>query len=85
MCTTKRKHKLQGCEKVRFGENISAIIQRKLPTKCKDPGMFTIPCTLGDSKFENTMIDLRASINVMSYSIYAYLKLGPLIKIGVLI
>ncbi|KAG6687606.1 hypothetical protein I3842_11G080600 [Carya illinoinensis] len=31
------------------------------------------------------MIDLRASINVMPYSIYASLKLGPLNKIGVVI
>ena len=85
LCKTKRKHKLQGCEKVRFGENVYAIIQRKLPTKCKDPGMFTIPYTLGNTKFENAMINLRASINVMPYSIYASLKLGSWIKTGVVI
>ncbi|XP_068657999.1 uncharacterized protein [Aristolochia californica] len=85
LCTIKRKQKLNGCEKVRVGENVSAIIQRKLPTKCKDPGMFTIPCTLGNIKFEKAMIDLGASINVMPYSIYASLKLGPLNKTGVVI
>ncbi|XP_075633502.1 uncharacterized protein LOC142605961 [Castanea sativa] len=37
LCTIKRKQKLKGCKKVRVGENVSAIIQRKLPTKCKDP------------------------------------------------
>ncbi|XP_068636078.1 uncharacterized protein [Aristolochia californica] len=36
-------------------------------------------------KFEKVMIDLGASINVMLYSIYASLKLGPLNKIGVVI
>ena len=49
MCTIKRKQKLKGCEKVRVGENVSAVIQRKLPPKCKDPGMFTIPCTIGNT------------------------------------
>jgi len=85
LCTIKRKQKLKGCEKVRVGENVSAVIQRKLPVKCKDPGMFTIPCTIGNTRFENTMTDLGASINVMPYSIYAYLKLGPLNKTSVVI
>ncbi|XP_068649548.1 uncharacterized protein [Aristolochia californica] len=37
LCTIKRKQKLKGCEKVRVGENVYAIIQRGLPVKCKDP------------------------------------------------
>ncbi|XP_062164984.1 uncharacterized protein LOC133871572 [Alnus glutinosa] len=37
LCTIKRKQKLKGCEKVSVEENVSAVIQRKLPTKCKDP------------------------------------------------
>ncbi|XP_044486310.1 uncharacterized protein LOC123211569 [Mangifera indica] len=61
-----------------MGENVFAIIQRKLPAKCKDPGMFTIPCMIGNTRFKKAMIDLGASINVMLYSIYASLKLGPL-------
>lgn len=47
--------------------------------------MLTIPGTIGNTRFEKTMIDLRAFINVMPYSIYASLKLGPLNKIGVVI
>jgi len=85
LCTIKRKQKLKGCEKVRVGENVSAIIQRKLPAKCKDPGMFTIPCTIGNTRFEKAMLDLGASINVMPYSIYTSLKLGPLNKTSVVI
>ncbi|XP_062170377.1 uncharacterized protein LOC133876109 [Alnus glutinosa] len=81
----KRKQKLKGCEKVRVGENVSAVIQRKFFAKCKDPGMFTIPCTIGNTRFEHAMIDLGASINVMPYSIYASLKLGPLNKTSVVI
>ena len=36
LCTIKRKQKLKGCEKVRVGENVSTIIQRKFLAKCKD-------------------------------------------------
>ncbi|KAL4600815.1 hypothetical protein ACB092_11G227100 [Castanea dentata] len=79
------KLKLKGSEKVRVRENVSKIIQRKLPAKCKDPGMFTIPCTIGNTQLEKAMLDLGASIIVMPYSIYASLKLGPLNKTGVVI
>ena len=70
---------------MRVGENVLAIIQRKLPAKCKDLVMFTMPCTIGNTKLEKAMLDLRASINVMPYSIYVFLKLGPLNKTGVMI
>ncbi|KAL0289923.1 UNVERIFIED_CONTAM: hypothetical protein Sangu_2595900 [Sesamum angustifolium] len=36
LCTSKGK--LKGNERVSMGENVSAILQRKLPPKCKDPG-----------------------------------------------
>ena len=70
---------------MRVGENVSTVIQRKLPTKCKDPGMFTIPCTIGNTQLMKAMLDLGASINVMPYSIYVSLKLGHLNKTGVVI
>lgn len=70
---------------MRVGENVSVVSQRKIHAKCKDPSMFTIPCTIGNTRFEKTMIDLGAFLNVMPYSIYASLKLGPLNKIGVVI
>ena len=83
LCTSKRK--LKGNEKVSMGENVSALFQKKLPPKCKDPGMFTIPCKIGNTRFERAMLDLGASINVMPYSIYASLNLGPLEETGVII
>ncbi|XP_062155157.1 uncharacterized protein LOC133863203 [Alnus glutinosa] len=85
LCTHKKEQKLKRYEKVKVGENVFAVIQRKLPAKCKDPGMFTIPCTIGNMRFEKAMADLGASINVMLYSIYTSLKLGPLLKTGVVI
>ncbi|XP_073123382.1 uncharacterized protein [Henckelia pumila] len=59
-------------------KQVSAVIQRKILTKCKDPGMFSIPFKIGYIQLDTTMLDLGASINVMSYSVYASLKLGPL-------
>ena len=70
---------------MRVGENVSAVIQRKLPTKCKDLGMFTIPSTIGNTQLEKVMLNLGASINVMPYSTYVSLKLGPLNKTSVVI
>ncbi|XP_075655038.1 uncharacterized protein LOC142625233 [Castanea sativa] len=39
LCTIKRKQKLKGCEKVKVGENVFVVIQRKFLAKCKDPGV----------------------------------------------
>ncbi|XP_022851365.1 uncharacterized protein LOC111373113 [Olea europaea var. sylvestris] len=83
--TFRKCEKLKRCEKINVGEHVSAIIQENLPTKCKDPGMFNIHCTIGNTRFEKAMLDSRASINVMPYSVYASLKLGPLNETGVII
>jgi len=76
LCTNKRK--LKGNEKINVGENLSAMFQKKLPPKCKDPGMFSIPCKIGNSRFDRCMLNLGASINVMPRSVYDSLNLGPL-------
>ncbi|KAJ9565323.1 hypothetical protein OSB04_001289 [Centaurea solstitialis] len=84
LCTNKKK--LIGNEKVSMGENVSAVLQgQKMPLKCKDPGMFTIPCKLGNVSVDRAMVDLGASINVMPYSIYSLLNVGPLERTGVVI
>ena len=46
-----------------------------MPQKCKDPGTFTVPCTIGDCTF----------IDVMATSIYISLHLGDLKPVGVVI
>ncbi|KAM0963707.1 hypothetical protein COP1_022862 [Malus domestica] len=83
LCTTRKR--ISSKEVVKVSENVSAVLQRKLPTKCKDPGSFTIPCVIGNTRFESAMLDLGASINVMPYSIYASMHLGELKKDGVII
>ncbi|XP_010247756.1 PREDICTED: uncharacterized protein LOC104590716 [Nelumbo nucifera] len=76
LCTNKMRLRID--EKLRVGENVSAVIKRTLPEKCADPGMFTLPCVIGNKRNERVMLDLGASINVMPYSIYCALRLSPL-------
>ncbi|CAN6552358.1 unnamed protein product [Malus baccata var. baccata] len=83
LCTTRKRFSTK--EVVKVGENVSAILQRKLPPKCKDPGSFTIPCVIGNTCFKSAMLDLGASINVMPYSIYVSMNLGELKHDGVII
>ncbi|XP_019149873.1 PREDICTED: uncharacterized protein LOC109146677 [Ipomoea nil] len=83
LCTNKRK--LKGNEMVSMGENVSAILQKKLPPKCKDPGMFAIPCKIGNINIERAMLDLEASINVMPLSVYSSLNVGPLKEKGIIL
>jgi len=44
------------------------MIQRILPHKHKDPGSVTIPCSIGEVLVGKALIDLGASINLMSLS-----------------
>jgi hypothetical protein len=79
------KKRLNIDEKIKVGENVSAIIQRKLTQKRKDQGMFAIPYAIGNCKLEKAMLDLGALINVMSLSIYKDLNLEPLKETNVII
>ena len=56
----------------------SAIIQQKVPAKMKDPGSFTIPCSIGKYEFKKALCDSGASINLMHLSVVQRLSLGEL-------
>ena len=71
-----RKEGLSDIDKVNLIEECSAILQRKLPQKLKDPDSFTIPCKLGNSIFKRALCDLGASINLIPLSIFRRLGLG---------
>nr|KYP35319.1 hypothetical protein KK1_043653 [Cajanus cajan] len=73
LCTHKRK--LKGNEQISMGRNVSTLIGKSvphIPEKCKDPGTFCVPCIIGNNKFENAMLDLGASINVMPLSMWSF-------------
>nr|GFA95991.1 reverse transcriptase domain-containing protein [Tanacetum cinerariifolium] len=70
--------KLIELTKMPLNENCSAVVLKKLPEKLGDPGRFLIPCDF--SEFDNylALADLRASINLMSLSIWKKLRLPTL-------
>ncbi|XP_062114436.1 uncharacterized protein LOC133825523 [Humulus lupulus] len=71
-----KKSKLENYETVALIEEGNAILQKKLPPKLKDPGSFTIPCTIGNVVFDRALCDLEETMNLMPLSIYRKLKFG---------
>ena len=56
----------------------SAVIKQKLAAKMKDPGCFTIPCSIGKYEFKKALCDFGASINLMPLSVVQRFSLGQL-------
>ena len=56
----------------------SAVIKKNLPEMMKDPGSFTIPCTIGGFEIKKALCDSGASINLMPLSVARKLSLGEL-------
>uniref|UniRef100_A0A2N9I9P2 Uncharacterized protein n=1 Tax=Fagus sylvatica TaxID=28930 RepID=A0A2N9I9P2_FAGSY len=48
----------------------------KVLPKYKDPGCPTISCTIKDYMIERALLDLRASVNLLPFSVYLQLGLG---------
>ena len=63
---------------VNLTSTCSAVIQQKLPEKMKDPGSFTIPCSIWKYEFKKALCDSGASINLMPLSVVQRLSLGEL-------
>ena len=72
------KTKLEAYGIVNLFENCSAIIQKKLLEKLKDQGSFTIPYIIREHTFSKALCDLRASINLMPFSVAKKLNLGEI-------
>ncbi|XP_015949156.1 uncharacterized protein LOC107474084 [Arachis duranensis] len=71
----RRKRNWGEKETVVLTEECSAIIQKKLPQKMKDPGSFQIPCIIGDINIEKALCDLGASINLMSLNMMRRMRI----------
>ena len=76
LCTVKRG--LNVNKKAFLTEQVSAIIECKTPVKYKDPGCPTISLNIGGISVEKALLDLGASVNLLSYSMYKKLGLGEL-------
>jgi gag-polyprotein putative aspartyl protease len=66
-------------ETVTLTEKVSAIVMNKLPPKLQDPGNFTIPCSIGSTKFDRALCDLGASVSLMPKSIFDRIGVGELV------
>ncbi|XP_042016340.1 uncharacterized protein LOC121764371 [Salvia splendens] len=73
-----KKKKWTDYETVNISENCSAIIQKKLPAKLKDPGSFNISCVIGNDRHTKALCDLGVSINLMPLSFFRKMKIGTL-------
>lgn len=72
------KRKLEEVDMITLNGICSTIINYNLPKKLRDLGSFMIPCLLGDGLKDYALVDSRASIIVMPYTIYMKLGLGKL-------
>jgi hypothetical protein len=76
LVTIKRKTNVP--KKAYLTEQVSSILQCKLPIKYKDPECLTIACMIGKSQVNRALLDLGASVNLLPYSVYLQLGLGEL-------
>ncbi|GKD06659.1 hypothetical protein Tco_1181633 [Tanacetum coccineum] len=65
-------------ESLELGKNRSAFVQGEVPAKMEDPGLFTLPCRLGDSKPFDTLADLGSCINIIPLYLFKNLNIGLL-------
>ena len=74
----RKKRKLDEEGVVSLSATCSAVIQKSLSMNIRDPGSFTIPCTIGNYEFGKALCDSEASINLMPLSVVKKLSLGEL-------
>ena len=72
------KRKLYTQKKAFLTEQVSTILKHNIPPKYKDPGCPTISCIIGNFMIQQALLDLGASVNLLSYSIYEQLGLDEL-------
>ncbi|GKE36256.1 reverse transcriptase domain-containing protein, partial [Tanacetum coccineum] len=73
-----KKHKIEQSSAAFLSDEISAMIQNKVPPKLGDPESFLIPCNFNKTFSCNALTDLGASINLTPYSLYDKLSLETL-------
>ncbi|GJY19034.1 MAK10-like protein [Tanacetum coccineum] len=61
-------------ESLELGKNGSTFVQGKVSIKIEDPGLFTLPCRLGNSKPFDTLADLGSCVNIIP--LYLFKKLN---------
>ncbi|GJU27414.1 MAK10-like protein [Tanacetum coccineum] len=65
-------------ESLELSKNESAFIQGEMTKRKEDPGLFTLPCRLGDSKPFDTLADLGSCVNIIPLYLFKKLNIGLL-------
>ncbi|XP_019227511.1 PREDICTED: uncharacterized protein LOC109208813 [Nicotiana attenuata] len=68
------KRKVEETSVVKLTEHCSAVLKNKLPKKYGGPRSFTISYSLGSTKFQKSLCDSGASINLMPLCIFRKLE-----------
>ena len=76
LCAKKRSSYVQ--KKAFLVENISSMLQHKIPPKLKDLGSLTISCNIGNHIIDHALLELGANVNLLSYRVFVKLELGEL-------
>nr|GEV38289.1 hypothetical protein [Tanacetum cinerariifolium] len=63
-------------ESLELGKNGSPFVQGEVPAKMEDPGLFTLPCRLGEPF--NTLVDLGSCVNIILLYLFQKLNIGLL-------
>ncbi|XP_016679289.1 uncharacterized protein [Gossypium hirsutum] len=70
------KRQLGEFETVALTDGCTTMLTNKLPPMLKDPGSFTIPCSIGNQYVGKALCDLGASINLVPMSVFKKLRIG---------
>ncbi|GJR23432.1 MAK10-like protein [Tanacetum coccineum] len=68
-------------ESLELGQSGSAFAQGEVSSKMEDPGLFTLPCRLGDSKPFDTLADLGSCVNIIPLHFFKKLNIRLLEEI----
>ena len=66
LCTQKLKSKYHVPKKVFLTEQVSSIIHNDTLPKLKDSGTPTVTCTIGSHIIDHALLDLKASVDLLS-------------------
>ncbi|GJY45169.1 MAK10-like protein [Tanacetum coccineum] len=69
-------------ENLELGKNGSVFIQGEVSAKMEDPGLFTLPCRLGDTKPFDTLTDLGSCVNIDPLYLFKKLNIRLLEETG---
>ncbi|KAK9922432.1 hypothetical protein M0R45_030896 [Rubus argutus] len=72
------KRRFADNERFQLNEEVSAIIQHRLPQWKHEFGSFIIGCRIGDETFDGALMDLNTNVNIMPLATYRRLAIGPL-------